>query len=89
MWSRSALAEAYLALQHAEAALEYIHNGEVDALPVIDHLVVVNAGNQEDWAIVFTSLFYPLLGGLIGVPPSFFCSILFRLNDKSQELNMP
>jgi hypothetical protein len=64
-------------LQGTEAALEDIHNGVVDALPVVDNFVIVDAGYQENRTIVFASFLYALLLGLFGVPATLFGGVLF------------
>lgn len=42
----------HLALQHAQAALKDVHDGVVDAFPVVYDLVVVDAGDQENGPVV-------------------------------------
>ena len=54
--------EAYLALQHAQAALEDVHDGVVDALPVVDDLVVVDACDDVCRSVVRAGLFDAFAG---------------------------
>ena len=79
---------AYLALQYAQAALENIHDGVVDALPVVDDLVVVDACDQEDGTVVLARLGYPVCLCFLGVPPALLGCVLFRLGDLLQELDV-
>jgi hypothetical protein len=75
--------KTYFALQDAETALEDVHDGVVDAFPVVDDFVVVDARNQEDRTIVFASLFYALLLGFFGVPAPLLGVGFFRLGDEA------
>ena len=71
----------YFALQSAETALEDVHDGIVDAFPVVDDFVVVNAGDYERWRVVFARLLYARLLCLLGVPSLRFCGVLLGLRD--------
>lgn len=79
---------AYLALQYTQTALEDVHNREVDAFPVVDDFVVVDAGDYEGRRVVFAGLFDALLLRLFGEPSFGFRGGLLGLGDKSQELDM-
>ena len=78
----------YLALQDAEAALEDVHYRVVDAFPVVDDFVVVDAGDQEDWPVVLAGLLYALLLGLVGVPFSLLGVGFLDLGDEAQKLDV-
>jgi hypothetical protein len=71
----------YLALQHTQPAFEHVHDGKVDALPVVDDLVVMNSGDDKCRRVVFASIFYALLLRFLGVPSLGFGSRLFGLSD--------
>lgn len=79
---------AYLALQHAKTALKDIHDGEIDAFPVVDDFVVVDTSDHECGWVVLASLLYALLLGFLGVPPAVFGGILLALSNESQELDV-
>jgi hypothetical protein len=79
---------AYLALQYTQAALKDVHDGEVDAFPVVDDFVVVDAGDYEGRRVVFAGLFYALLLGLFGEPSFGFRGSLLSLGDEPQELDV-
>jgi hypothetical protein len=64
-------------LQNAETALENVHDGVVDAFPVVDDFVVVNTSDEEDWTVVLAGLVYALLLCLVRVPSSFLGVFLF------------
>jgi hypothetical protein len=64
-------------LQNAETALENVHDGVVDAFPVVDDFVVVNTSDKEDWTVVLAGLVYALLLCLVSVPSSFLGVFLF------------
>jgi hypothetical protein len=88
VWDERGVGDTYFALQDAEAALEDVHDGVVDAFPVIDDFVVVDSGDEEDGAVVFAGLFYALCLCLIGVPSALLGGFLFGLCDEAEELNV-
>lgn len=55
---------------------------------MIDDFVIVNAGDQEDWAVVLAGLLYPLFLRLFSVPSSCFCGVFLGLCNQSQELDV-
>lgn len=75
-------------MQYAKTTLENVHDGVVDALPVIDDLVVVDACNDEDRTVIGTGLFNTLLGGFFRIPSTLSCCVLLGLSYETQELNM-
>lgn len=78
----------YLALQNAETALEDVHDGVVDALPMVDHLVVVDARNQKHGAVVLARAVHALLLGLVGVPSALPGRLFLCLRNVAQELDV-
>jgi len=80
---------AYLALQYTQTALEDIHDREVDAFPVVDDFVVVDAGDYEGRRVVFARLFYALLLRLFGKPSFGFRGGLLGLGDEAEKFDMP
>lgn len=79
---------SYLALQNTQSALEDVHDGVVDALPVVYDFVVMDASDEEHWAKVFSKLLYPLSFRFLGVPASLPGSILLGPRHESQELDV-
>jgi hypothetical protein len=73
----------YLALQHTQPALEDVHDGEIDAFPVVDDFVVVDASDYEGGRVVFACFFYALFLGLFGIPSLGFGGGLFGLGDEA------
>lgn len=79
---------SHLALENAETALENVHDRVVQALPVVDYIVVVNSGNDEGWRVVF-AVFLDALFLLLGLVPAAGTSFGFLvLHSLAQELNV-
>ena len=57
-----------LALQHAQAALEDVHDRVVDALPVVDGAVVMDASHEIDRTVVFAACPDAFRALLLSVP---------------------
>lgn len=75
-------------MEDAETALEDVHDGVVDAFPVVDDFVVVDAGDEEDGAVVLARLFYALCLCFVGVPAALLGVFLFGLCDEAEELDV-
>jgi len=78
----------YLALQHAEPTLEDVHDRVVYAFPVVDNIIVVDAGNEEDRAVIRPGLCYSLCLGFFGVPAALTSCFLLGLCNQAQKLNV-
>lgn len=77
----------YLALQNAETALEGVHDGVVDSLPLIDDLVLVHAYYDIRGGIIFT-LAETLIYGLLGEPTILTSELFFLEEDLAQEFDV-
>ena len=80
--------EAYFALEDAEAALKRVHNGVVNAFPVVNDFVFVNTGNKKEGTIVYACLGDTVLLCFFSVPACRCRSCFLRLGDVSEELDM-
>lgn len=78
---------AYLALEDAETTLEGVHDGVVDALPLVDDIVLVDADDDIRWGIVLT-LALALVDVLLRVPAIGARQLLLLDDDTTQKLNM-
>ena len=79
---------AYLALKHAQSSLKDIHDGVVDAFPVVDDFVVVDACDQEHRPVILARLLYALCLCFFRIPTTTYSSLLFYLCDAAKELNV-
>ena len=80
--------DTYFTLQHAESAFKNVHNGIINPLPMINHLIVMDTRNQKHGPIVPTRLLYALLLRFLGIPPPLFSTLLFRRRNEPQKLNV-
>lgn len=78
----------HLALQHAQAALVDVHDGVVDALPLVDDLVVVHAGDDKRRRVVAGRLALALGDRLGRVPAVGAGARLLGREDALQERNV-
>ncbi|KAI6776437.1 hypothetical protein HG530_000382 [Fusarium avenaceum] len=72
---------------NAETAFEDVHDGVVDSLPLVDHLVFVNTDYDVGRAVVL-SLALSLVYGLFGEPAIFARDFIFLEKDLAQELDV-
>jgi hypothetical protein len=79
---------AYLALEDAEAALVDVHDRVVDALPVIDNLIIMHSRDDECWSIIGPSS-SPLQCGHFTIPPFVSPDLLLGLDHLPEEFNVP
>ena len=80
--------ETYTTLENTESSLKNIHDGVVNALLVVDDLVVVDSSNDKDGTVVGAFAF-PLIHRLLRVPAVLPCQLLLGLCHHAQELDVP
>ena len=75
-------------MQHTEPTLEDVHDRVIYAFPVVDNIIVVDAGNEEDRAVIRPGLCYSLFLGFFCVPAALTSCFLLGLCNQAQKLNM-
>lgn len=79
----------HLALKHAEPPLEDVHNGVVDPREPVNLLVVVHPGHHERGRVILAVHVYAVLHRRLSIPSPPPRSLLLRLDNPPQELNVP
>lgn len=79
--------ETYPTLKNAEPALKDVHDGVINALPAVDHFVVMHASHNEDGSIIGPFPF-SLIDGLLRIPAILPGQVLLCLGHRAKEFDM-